>query len=310
MFSKILVPLDGSDLAERALDPAIRLALAENGEIILLSIPYLKHMIMREKAGYGFLMPDDSLDRTHREMSDYLATLQRIKSNPNITMRSQVIEGDEAGTIVDTAIREEADLIVMSTHGRSGFSRWMMGSVTERVLRSAPCPVLVIRQAEKLFRLLIPLDGSPLAETALNPGLELAKALGARVTLLQVQEQTLNVTAATFAQMDAVMEYASGYPSEEEVVARASAYLDNLSNVYAPEEVRVNTAVVVNSAARGILEYAEANDISLIVMATHGYTGLRRWVYGSVTEKVLRGAHCAVMIIRPPAQQLKGEASA
>lgn len=296
MFKKILVPLDGSEMAERALEPALALAQPANGEIILLSIPYLKHALVQERSGMGFLLPHQSIELTRKELIEYQEALRQSRQLPGVELRTKILVGDEAGAIVDTATSEEVELIVMSTHGRSGLSRWVMGSVTERVLRSSPCPVLVVRRAELPTRLLIPLDGSALAESALTPGFELAQRLGAQVTLLQVQEPMVEGIAV-----------AARVPWEERAVAEAQTYLRDLADRHAAEAMTVETAVVVDDAARGILEYTEENNVSLIVMATHGYTGLRRWVYGSVTEKVLRGVHCAIMILRPPSNTLKEE---
>ena len=116
----------------------------------------------------------------------YLETIRKSNEQPDLHIQTRLVEGDVAGAIVDTALSEQVDLIVMSTHGYSGLTRWVLGSVTEKVLRSAPCPVLAVRAARHPQKVLITLDGSPLSERAIEPGLAVAQSLNAAVTLLRV----------------------------------------------------------------------------------------------------------------------------
>lgn len=138
MFKRILVPLDGSSLAEQALKPALALARRSGGQILLLRIPAFQQAIVPDPAGQALVWPEIDGENSRIEAADYLRNIQRI--NPQITMRTLVIDGDEASTIIDTAQEQDVNLIVMSTHGYSGFTRWMLGSVTEKVLRQAPAP--------------------------------------------------------------------------------------------------------------------------------------------------------------------------
>jgi nucleotide-binding universal stress UspA family protein len=176
---------------------------------------------------------------------------------------------------VDTAIEQDVDVIVMTTHGRSGFSRWMMGSVAERVLREAKCPVMVTRHDKQAKRILIPLDGSVLSEQALPIGFSLAEANGATVHLMRVHES-----------------------SSESAQAAIEAYLDGCV-AKREEDIEVKTAVIHGSPASSIIDYVEKNEIDLIVLATHGRRGVHRWVYGSVTEKILRGIERNILVVRP-----------
>jgi nucleotide-binding universal stress UspA family protein len=304
MFKKILVPLDGSPLSEQALSPALALAKEVNGEVILLSIPFLKHAFVAEPAGYGVLLPYDSLEDTRQELEEYLVVVQKIHAHPDVTMRTMILDGDEAGVIVDTAVSEQADLIVMSTHGYSGLTRWVLGSVTERVLRAAPCPVLVMRNERPLTRMMITLDGSFLAEDALEPGFEVARRLSSEVVLLRVGQGSLTMDTADAKYLEEV-EKGLGQRLLDRVYQQPEEYLREITQLYPLTGLTVRTIVVDGPVADTILEYAEAQGIDLIVMATHGRTGLRRWVYGSVMEKVLHGANCSVMVIRPPADTLK-----
>ncbi|UCG23992.1 MAG: universal stress protein [Chloroflexota bacterium] len=303
MFNKVLVPLDGSELAERALDPALAIIRALNAELLLLSVTRYQHVLPPPAAGYGLTATDQIVDLGRDEANNYLSSLRHEARCGDCRIQTMVVEGDAAGSIVDTAADEEVDLIVMTTHGYSGFTRWMLGSITERVLRGASCPVLVVRQAIPLCKILITLDGSSLAEDALAPGLELARVLGCRVTLLRAdQGEDLSSVEQGLLQM------AGAGPCQELIEGaedRLSYYLECLARQHRSPELSIETAIVQARPAEAILTYVESEEIDLIVMATHGRTGLRRWVYGSVTEKVLRQAGCAMLIVRPPASQVR-----
>lgn len=304
MFQKILVPLDGSALAEQALEPALRLAESAHGELLLLSIPYLKYMFVSEPAGYGLLWPNQSRAHTHHELDAYLQSLQSQYAATGFTWTSHISQGDEASVIVDTAVSQNVDLIVMSTHGRSGFSHWYLGSVTEKVLQSAPCPVLVIREARPLRHTLITLDGSKLSERALVPGLALANCFNTAVTLLRVEEPD-EIDPATLHELD---EYdpALAAQAHDAFCCRTETYLTDIVQRYQPLcRQPLRPMAMSGSPAKEILGTIENTDVDLVVMATHGRTGLRRWVFGSVTEKVMRRGPGAMLLVRPPSAALK-----
>jgi nucleotide-binding universal stress UspA family protein len=172
----------------------------------------------------------------------------------------------------------------------------MLGSVTERVLRGSPCPVLVVREAISFCKALIPLDGSPLAESALQPGLALAQVLGCHVTLLRADqgEELGSVEQGLLQMADAGACQELAEQSDD----RLNYYLECLARQHRSSELTIDTIVLQGKPAEAILAHAESEAIDLIIMATHGRTGLSRWVYGSVTEKVLRQADRAMLIVR------------
>lgn len=304
MFNMILVPLDGSALSERALQPALRLAKPSDSALLPIRNLILLHVTVPPAAGeLGWLLPGEVVERSRREVDDYLDAVRKTLQLSGVPSSPRIVEGDEAGTIVDTATAEAADLIVMSSHGYSGIVRWMLGSVTERVLDSAPCPVMVVRSARPIRRILITLDGSSLAEQALPVGIEVASRLGADITLLQVTP-TVSLTGQRSIQYNWSRPVEDG-GAESGVSNAQASYLERIAVAHQPTGVDMSTVGLPGSAAGSILSYAEANDIDLIVMSTHGRTGLRRWLYGSVTAKVLRGAPCSMLIVRPPSEALR-----
>jgi nucleotide-binding universal stress UspA family protein len=301
MFHKILVPLDGSDLAQTALDPALALARHSGAEVILLRVPEMIRMMVPAPVGYGLMYPDQSLQHSTVQAQKYLRSVEEAWARPGLRLRAEVRDGEPAWVIVDMALEERVDLIVMSSHGYTGLTRWMYGSVAEKVLRAAPCPVLVVRSAGRLLdKMLIPLDGSQFSERALGPGLAVADGLGASVTLLQAVPEP---DADDIAQLDEV-EPGFGWRLQDEIKDDAEAYLRRLTRTRRYGEPEIKAVAPAGPAAETILKYAETNGIGLIAMATHGRTGLRRWVYGSVAEKVLRGGCCSMLIVRPPLHEL------
>ena len=302
MFDKILIPLDGSELAERALKPGMALAEQSDADVFLLSVPVIEYAFVEERMGAGFVVPDQMLVQSRRDLKAYHEDIRTHYAHPNVRIHTAVTEGDEAGVIVDTAVRENVDLIVMSTHGRSGFSRWMLGSVTERVLRQAPCPVLVIREDRPLQHIMIALDGSALSEYALTPGLEVAANLGSRLTLFSV-ESSEDVDPSFVAELERV-EAGLGAKTVEDFYHRTENYLQRLQiRLQGKLDQAIHLAPRTGPIVQSILDYIETDKVDLVVMATHGRTGLQRWVYGSVTEKVMRSVDCAMLIVRPPAKE-------
>jgi nucleotide-binding universal stress UspA family protein len=300
MFTKILVPLDGSEVARRALAPAKALARWGKTPIVLARVPELAYMIVPGDGVHALLYPEQSLDYSAGKAAEFLETLRVQMVAEGLTVETIVPRGDVSAAIVEAAMEAEADLIVMSSHGYSGVSRWLLGSVAEKVLGIALCPVLVVRSDEPLRHMLVPLDGSALSEEAVEPALALAAGLGAKVTLFKAvptldrdEVQRLNQFEPGF-----------GWRVERDMTDEAAAYLAEVSRRHAHEGVTVETVVRFEPAAGSILDFAEARGIDLVAMATHGRTGLRRWVYGSVTEKVLRGGHHSMLVVRPPGLRL------
>ena len=141
MFKKILVPLDGSQLSQRALEPALALSQQIGAELLLVRVPTADTL--------SFAVSEAKQRELTRDALVYLETIRKSHEQPQFNIRTQVLDGDVASAIVDTARNEQVDLIVMSTHGYSGLTRWVLGSVTEKVLRSAPCPVMAVRAARQ-----------------------------------------------------------------------------------------------------------------------------------------------------------------
>lgn len=301
MFPKILVPLDGSELAERALLLATRLAAQGGSRLILLRVPVfdlpeslLPPVVERQGARWQEYTAEDAV----RAATTYLERIAAGLAVQGIQVETRVVEGDPAGIILDLAEMEQISLIVMSPRGITGLARWVFGSVTERVLRQAPCPVLVSRATADVRRVFITLDGSSLAEHAIAPGLDVAQRLGCPVTLLRVEPPVANNLIEEMVIELALADNAAVAQLTDVALANAALYLNDVVERYAQPGRILQKSLLVGKAAERIVGTAEQEADSLIVMASHGRTGLQRWVYGSVTEKVMRSADASLLIIR------------
>jgi nucleotide-binding universal stress UspA family protein len=295
MFKKILIPLDGSGLSAQAVPVAYALAGPDTELILVRAIDPVRIALGISAYGVGSSWLDES-SQPGWQAADQLA-LVRAGLPADLSVDSHVTEGDAAGTIVDTARDTEADLIVMSSHGYTGLTRWILGSVTERVIRAAPCPVLVVRGRQRYDHILVTLDGSPLSEQALAPALAVTRAFHAEVTMLRaIGPETL--TPAELERLDE-LEPGLGQGLIDAQISEAEDYLSRLAAAYGPARGAFKVAVPAAHAAEAIARYAETHDVDLIVMATHGHTGLKRWTLGSVTEKVLHATECSMLVIRP-----------
>ena len=290
MFKHILVPLDGSILAERILGPAASIAEAMSAKLTLLRVVPQFAILAADPMLY------EEMNRLGEEESiSYLRSqADALGLSVPIDVTSDV--GQPADTIIQFAEDHDVDLIMISSHGRSGLNRWVYGSVAERVLRQAPCATSIINarvvhELPQRRKILVPLDGSDLAERALKPGKQLAFALGADLHLLRV-------TTSAHQMMETSSMREVFDEIEDKEALEAEAYLESKTSDAPEGHVFFEVAVTKGTVAETILDYAAEHQIDMIVMSSHGRTGLQRWVYGSVAEKVLRSACCATTIIR------------
>ena len=289
-FNKILVPLDGSELAEAALAPAVAIAEAMAADIILLRVA-VPLSIKLDPDLYQRV-----IDSSQNDANAYLKSIQTRALFFSIRPKPETVVGKAAESIIKFAQENEIDLIVMSSHGRSGISRWIYGSVASKVLYQVACAISIIHpQVEtELFankRVLVPLDGSMRAEQALEPALKLAQALSAELILLRVTIMPQSPVGPVV-----------GWPGTEAVMnedeQEARSYLQRVQVSLKNGQVQIHTHIAASSVAESIIDMADKLQVDIIVMSSHGRSGMSRWVFGSVTEKTLRGAHCATLIIR------------
>lgn len=296
MKRKVLIPLDGSAFAERVLTFVQEVAKPHECDLLLMHVT-------QPLQYYAVLAPDamTTVDITQwrEEAEKYLQRITDKLEAEGCHVIPMRVEGDVASTICDMADAQDVDLIAMTTHGRSGIEKWVLGSVADRVIRSANQPIFLVRPQEgqappsSLRRILVPLDGSRLAEKALPQAIDLAKANGSEIWLLQSVE-----FPEYWGEEYAGMHTLPALISTEEQEAAAQEYLEQVAETLANEGIPTQIVVTTGHAASAISDVVADNGMDLIIMCTHGRSGLSRWVFGSVAEKVVRLAECPVLLLR------------
>ncbi len=318
MFQHILVPLDGSSMVEQALPIAARLARASGGTITLLRVNEVLASFVPSLSP----APVVTQELVEAELSASSIYLEEIVKNDllqGIPTRTTVALGIPANIILSTVEAGHCDMIVMNSHGRTGFTRWMLGSVAEKVARLSSVPVLIVRQSnpfhtntstrrEADFRVLVPLDGSPLAEAALEPSVELVKAFSAS------KKAVLHLT-----QIVVMPDAEQIFTCEKEaIIQHAKEYLTGLVNrllegdiatIPPDHPIEINWSVSIDDdIASGIVRVAEDGEkgenvaafekCDMIAMATHGRSGIQRCATGSITERVLHATMLPILNVR------------
>ncbi len=282
MFERLMVALDGSESAE-------------------LVLPYVEYLAREFKSEVDLVGVCEQRDELERLLQVYLDRLASQMSGKGVVARPVILYGQPATEIIGYGEKNDIGMIIMAARGRSGITRWDLGSVADKVLKASTTPLLLIRtkleevraKGQQLIRkILVPLDGSKPGEAALPYAMALASGLKAEVLLLQVVSPAPPPMAPE--------SYYAGYTSEIMVAQQAEAenYLKALTTKLFAAGLSASHQVVVGTAADKILETMSKENISLIGMSTHGRTGLGRWVYGSVAGKILSAAPIPVLLVR------------
>jgi nucleotide-binding universal stress UspA family protein len=300
METRILVPLDGSRLSEQSLPYAMTLSQRLPAELVLFSAVAIPSDVL-EALAKAALAPEPLFEELEIEAGEYLEAVTHHLSKADLNVSHVVLRSRAAEAIVEYAEQADIQLIVMASHGLGGLERWMHGSVAEKVLQSASVPVLLVRAKEgitqKLLearpcrRVLVPLDGSKLAEQVLPTIIPIAAALGCEVTLLRV---LVVDTSGPFTGRWYLPQNSSFETADQD----ARSYLERLASHVERQGVRVSTATQLGPVAKSIVDYAEGHDVDLIAMCTHGRTGIARWALGSVADRVLRAGDKPVLLVR------------
>ena len=311
MYQRIVVPLDGSAQAERILPFVTSLANKIGTRVTLL-------LAIEPDSGdwAGIdqgLYRDRNIETQRVEAYDYLQKVQAGMSSLAVEIDRLVPNAKAADSIVFEAERSPDTLIAMSTHGRSGVARWALGSVADKVLHATSGPLLLIRadaaldvlQDPPIRTIIVPLDGSTVAEQAIPHAVGVAKMLDAAILLVRATPSALEYAA-----------YTSGYPSVPaisyatlagEAGAEAERYL-----LVVAEELRKQGVVDVTQRllhghpAGAIVDVARVVPHSMIAIASHGRSGIGRWVLGSIADRVVRHAEHPVLVVHASERGIPG----
>ena len=295
MYEKILVPLDGSDLAEIALPYAEELAGALGCDITLIHVS--------ESA-------DEKYENMHQLYIEKIveATIQgaekfrKNKRAKKIKVSSVHLTGHVAEQIVDYAYKENIGLIVMTTHGRSGIRRWILGNVAAKVVRATDRPIALIRakdtppeaRAERINKILVPLDGSKASEVVIPHVSELASKLKAEVVLFQVVAPSYFVYAIPG---EAVLQPHS--PEDlQNMIENSKLYLDKVGAEFRDKGIETTSEVGIGGPAEEIIRIADEIQVDMVAMSTHGHSSISLWAFGSNADKVLHAGDTPVLLVR------------
>ena len=298
MYEAILIPLDGSKTAEKVLPYARYLAGKFKVPVELLAVvdvvEIASHMTS-EKVHFLDTIIEDAVQHS----TTYLRGVATTIAGTNV--RCSVEKGRAEDTIIEKAATDKTMLITMATHGRSGLNRFLLGSIAEKVLRGTVNPLLLIRagdeksQGEAMLKsIIVPLDGSELAEAVLPIVADMAKKLDLEIELFRTYHVPYNVYSG-----DEGL-YAVNY---EELLAglrdEAAEYLEKkAADLKRLGVAKVQCVTKEGLAADEIISLGRKTPDNLIAMSSHGRSGVRRWVLGSVTELVVRHSGDPVLVIR------------
>ena len=293
MFRTILVPLDGSPAAERALPLAAALARTAGARVVLVRCAWV--------TGVPGWETERRQEAAAQEADDYLRPIAGELRLQDVRVDIRAIAAHPDQGILWTLSDEHADLVVMTTHGRSGVGRFIFGSVAEAVLTQSHVPVLLVRASSLIEPrldpgrdgLLVPLDGSPVAEAVLPYATEMARVLDATLILVRVVPLPSLLTPERLVEPELSNEI---FKME---LQEAEDYLARLARQLREEGQRVLTYVEIGPAAANILRKSDELNTVFVLMATHGRSGMNRLFFGSVAMEVLRRGDHPVMLIRP-----------
>jgi nucleotide-binding universal stress UspA family protein len=302
MYKSILVPLDGSRLATGVLPWVRTIASSTRAEIILMSV-------ISPQVVWDPVAKQANWESVEGATVTYLDEQREALASAGFPARTAVRWGEPWQAICECAESERAQLIAMTTHGRSGIRRWGLGSVANKVVHESPIPVLLVSPEEagptpeaKIKRILVPIDGSELSQTAIPYAGDFARTVGATVVVVHV-----------------VTPFAIAYPGAEayldqramdQIEANAKEILQRAVDKLRAEGLPTEQVLGGGTAIDGIVAAAMGERTDLIIMSTHGRSGLGRWVLGSVAEAVVRRSHLPCVLHRPEQiRQLRDPAS-
>lgn len=298
-IQRVLFPTDLSDGSKRAFAQAAHFAHWHEAALHVLNVTG-RHAHDYEETKSRFPLSAETLTDWLGAPSHPEAAADRPDFEAMPVVQEQIESAHPPESIVDYAEAQDVDLIVMGTHGRRGVERLLVGSVTEEVVRAAPCPVLTIRSPvharpdEAMRRILVPVDFSEASAAAVLHAKEIALTYGAEIDLIHVVEEAVYPSAYGVEPVS--------IPTQEIIERVESSLAEMVREDIGHEHVMVKG--VVGYAPRTILDRAEETGADLIVIATHGRTGLDRVLLGSVTERVLRQSPTPVFVVKPGQKSL------
>lgn len=299
MYRNVMVPVDGSPFSREAVLQGLRIASQSGATLRLVRVGSSSSMM--HGGPDGFTIENQKLSELHSaELADLYAIAAECRAHTTVNVTASLQYGPIVDALIGYARRQRVDLIVMRSHTRRGLARVWFGSVADGLIRESGIPVLVVKPPSvataldsgfRYKRILVPLDGSALAEEALQPAVKLARIEGASVILLRVVPPSV----AAAGQMQSSLG-----PAPAKDVTEAREYLESLLTATIDQSMPVTRRIIISDDIPGaILQAAEGSEADIIAIATHGRGAIARARSGSVADKLMREAPISTMIIRP-----------
>ncbi len=293
-FKRILIPTDFSETAHKALEQALILSAQFKAELTVLHA----RLLYEDDASQ---LPGElaKLKHEEEEMEEHLLEYMKgcTDQHGHLQIQHEIVRGYSAPSAILGYINQhEFDLVVIGTHGRSGLEHFLIGSVAEKVVRYAPCPVLTISQEATVKRefkkLLLPFDFSEHTLEALRSAVELAALNQAQLELFYVIDEDVHPALYSWG-MKSLLDMVP------DIKAKAEARMDEiLSDLKIPDTVTIIKTIVAGVPHKEIARHASENNFDLIIMATHGLVGLDRFLLGSTTERIIRSVHKPILTLK------------
>ena len=301
MYKVIMVPTDGSGFDREAIRVALRIAERTDAKVKLVRVLATGSFFGMAAAAEGTAIAAEVVrSERDRALSELYALAAECRAASNADISVDLHAGPVAEVLEGYTRRNEVDLIVISTHGRSGIARLSLGSVTDSLIRHTTIPVLVVKPPtsylnpqviEGFKRIVVPLDGSTLAEQILPRVLTLAKLEEAEITLLNV------LLPHSYSQKEIPD---SNLPWWDEDISLAQTYLFRIAGKLRRNGVAVTTDIVIGeNVASAIGDFASREKADLIAIATHGRGGLARVLRGSVADAVMHSSRLSMLVFKP-----------
>jgi nucleotide-binding universal stress UspA family protein len=293
MIKKILVPLDGSKTAETVLPLVTHLAKANDAEVDLITV-------MTPVAIWDTVASMMNWEAEEKAARDYIRGKTVELTEAGLTVHSKIAFGPAADAIYDAAKERKVDFIVMTTHGRSGVARFVLGSVADKLLHTV-APLLVVRPGDEaggeltpagIRKILVPLDGSDIARSAIPHAEEMATRFNASLIFCQVA----TTDWIAYSGMETPILYQEVL---EDMKANAKTNTEEAADKSRARGFDVECVVGIGGPADEIQRIATEQGADMIVMSTHGRSGPSRWVMGSTADALVRRTHLPCLLIRP-----------
>jgi nucleotide-binding universal stress UspA family protein len=284
---KLLLPTDGSEFSEGAIREAVNLAKTCSSKLFVVSV-------IETNPEYESIAPQ-LIEKAEKETRQHLESVKNRAAKEGVDCEIIARQGEDPYKyIIDEAAKHQVSMIIMGRRGRKGLKRLMMGSVTAKVIGHSPCNVLVVPRAARLeFRkILIATDGSKYSNAAASEAVAIAKRCGASLIAASVVPyESISPLGIVHSEMQ--WELITG-----ESRKAAESNIKNVKEIAEKEDVKIEELILEGRPYEAIINAAKEKGVDLIVVGSHGRTGLDRLLMGSVTERIIGHADCAVLVVK------------